>query len=102
VSMAWKKTREDRRQDARTYGARWRHARDAHLRKTGWQCEIRMEGVCIGSATEVDHVHGAENDPGHRFLRAACEPCHAKVTAQQGGGYRKGPADPQPRQGTVW
>ena len=100
--MPWDKTPAERRQDSQRYGAKWRRVRDAHLRKVGWRCEIRLEGVCIGAATQVDHIEQAENDPNHRAIRAACEPCHKKVTAQQGGGYRRGPSDPQPRQGTKW
>ena len=100
--MPWDKTPADRRQDSQRYGAAWRRARDAHMKKVNWQCEIRLPGVCIGAATEVDHVHGAENDPNHRHLRAACGPCHKVITARQGGGFRRGPRDPQPRQGTKW
>ena len=100
--MPWQNDPAKRRRDSRVYGAAWKRARDAHLKKVNWQCEIRLEGVCIGGATEVDHIHGAENDPNHRFLRAGCKPCHAKVTAGQGGGYRRGPSDPQPRPGTAW
>jgi len=101
--MPWQKTREDRRRDSQRYGAAWRRARDAHLRKVNWRCEIRLEGVCTGGATEVDHIEQAENDPGHKRLRAACGPCHKRITAQQGGGYRnKPPRDPPPRPGTAW
>lgn len=100
--MPWHKAPEDRQRDARRYGATWRRARDAHLRKVRWRCEIRGEG-CRGAATEVDHIDGADNDPHHRNLRAACSTCHGKVTAQQGGGFRKAPAaDPQPRPRTSW
>jgi 5-methylcytosine-specific restriction endonuclease McrA len=102
--MPWRNDPEKRRQDAQRYGAAWRRARDAQLRKANWRCEIRIQGVCIGAASEVDHVDGAENDPQHRNLRAACKPCHDKVTAQQGGGFRsrRVPRDPDPRPRTEW
>jgi 5-methylcytosine-specific restriction endonuclease McrA len=101
--MPWPTDPAKRRQDAQRYGAKWRRVRDAHLRKAGWRCEIRIEGVCIGAASEVDHIDQVENDPNHQNLRAACVPCHKHVTAQQGGGYRnKPPGDPPPRPRTAW
>ena len=98
--MPWEKSREERRQDSQRYGAAWRRARLACLRAANWRCQIRLVG-CAGAASEVDHVDGAANDPGHRNLRAACKPCHRQVTAQQGGGYRQ-PHDPEPRPRTAW
>ena len=103
--MPWDNSPEKRRQDSQRYGGAWRKARLACLRRANWRCEIRLQGVCTGAATEVDHIHGAENDPNHRFLRAACKPCHAKTTAQQGGGYRnqdRASPDPDPRPRTNW
>ena len=102
--MPWHKAPEDRQRDARRYGATWRRARDAALRRARGRCEIRLEG-CAGAASQVDHVDGVENDPRHKNLRAACDPCHKKITAQQGKGFRAGgtpPADPQPRPRTAW
>ena len=75
--------------DAQRYGAAWSRARLACLQAARWRCEIRLGG-CAGTASEVDHVDGAGNDPHHRNLRAACKPCHAKVTAQQGHDGRRG------------
>jgi 5-methylcytosine-specific restriction enzyme A len=99
----WQKTRADRERDNQTYDARWRRARKAALERAGYRCEIRLPDVCAGRATEVDHISQAANDPNHRHLRAACSPCHAKVTAQQGRGFRKGgSADPPPRPRTEW
>lgn len=101
--MPWDKTPESRRRDSRVYGAEWRRKRLECLKRANWRCEIRLEGVCIGAATQVDHIEQADNDPSHKRLRAACEPCHAKTTAQQGGGYRsKQNGDPEPRPRTSW
>jgi 5-methylcytosine-specific restriction endonuclease McrA len=100
--LPWDNSPEKRRQDSQRYGAEWRRKRLACLRAAKWHCEIRLEGVCIGAASEVDHIDGAENDPQHRNLRAACKPCHAKVTAQQGKGYRKRSADPPCSPRTKW
>ncbi|HEY1914252.1 MAG TPA: hypothetical protein VGH27_01640 [Streptosporangiaceae bacterium] len=97
----WNKTPEDRRRDNQRYGAAWRRARAACLERANWRCEIRLPGVCIGAAREVDHILGAASDPGHTRLRAACKPCHAKVTAQQGNAAR-GKADPECQPRTSW
>jgi hypothetical protein len=82
--------------------AAWRRARERALRNAEWKCEIRLEG-CAGAASQVDHVDGIAADPGHTNLRASCVPCHRKVTAQQGGGYRGKPKpDPRPAPRTQW
>lgn len=67
----------------------WKTARAAALRRANNLCELRLPGVCTRRATQVDHVLGIENDPGHTHLRAVCAPCHAKVTAQQGVDARR-------------
>jgi 5-methylcytosine-specific restriction endonuclease McrA len=90
------------RGDPRLYDHRYRKARKATLERANYQCEIRIPDVCIGRATETDHVAGARNDPQHRHLRAACRPCHLHVTARQGGGYRGATSDPPPRPSTTW
>lgn len=99
--MPWRNDPDKRRRDSQVYGADWRRARDACLHRANWRCEIQIPGVCIGAATQADHIDQAENDPGHQRLRAACTPCHAQVTARQGGGYRT-PHDPEPRPRTAW
>jgi 5-methylcytosine-specific restriction endonuclease McrA len=97
--MPWETARKDP-----AYGtAAWRNARDACLRRVNWRCEIRIEGVCIGAASEADHIDQLANDPQHKRLRAACKPCHRAVTAQQGGGARgHQAADPAPQPRTAW
>jgi 5-methylcytosine-specific restriction endonuclease McrA len=104
--MPWDTSPEKRRRDSRVYGAGWRRARLACLRRCRWRCEIRLPG-CQGAASEVDHIvpvaAGGTHDQAN--LRGACGACHAKVTAQQGGGYRRGRNggdDPSPRPGTQW
>lgn len=98
--MPWETARKDP-----AYGtAAWRNARDACLRRANWRCEIRIPNVCIGAATEADHIDRLANDPEHKRLRAACTPCHRAVTAQQGGGARgrQAAADPAPQPRTAW
>ena len=89
--MPWANDPDDRKESNRRYGADWRRKRLACLKAARWRCQIGLEG-CTITATEVDHVDQAGNDPGHSNLRAACKSCHAKVTAQQGKGYRKAAA----------
>jgi hypothetical protein len=100
--MPWQP--EDRRPEYST--AAWRRARLACLRAAQWKCQARLDG-CVGAASQADHVDGIANDPQHRALRAVCAPCHRRITAQQGGGYRGSgrgdqPADPPPSPRTVW
>lgn len=99
----WPKTPEDRQRDSQRYGATWRKARLACLRRANWRCEIHGD-QCQGAAAEVDHIIGAANDPNHRMLRAACHRCHQQVTSQQGNEARKrqGPRDPPAVQRTLW
>ena len=57
------------------------------------------------NATEVDHILGADLDPGHTRLRSVCSSCHKQRTAQQGGGFRQqrsGPPDPPHTSRTQW
>ena len=102
--MPWQNTAETRARSNRLYGAAWRRARDAHMRAAHGRCEIRTQGICIGAATEVDHIDGIDADPRHQRLRAACKPCHAGITAQQGGGFRAAGSgrDPAPSPRTRW
>lgn len=101
--MPW----EHARKDPAYNKAAWRRARDKAMKRAGWKCEIKLPGICIGAATQVDHVDGLDSDRGHQNLRAACAPCHAKVTAQQGNDARRGrggrtPSDPAPTPRTAW
>jgi 5-methylcytosine-specific restriction endonuclease McrA len=86
--------------------ARYRRNRDECMRRARWRCELRIGGVCIGAASECDHVvavaDGGINDVSN--LRAACRPCHRARTAQQGGGFRQGGprADPECLPRTAW
>jgi hypothetical protein len=84
------------------YGsAEWKMARTRCLRDANWRCEIRIEGKCIGTATEADHADGLANDPHHQRLRAACKPCHRYVTARQGHAAQAS-ADPAPAPREEW
>ena len=94
---------EGARKDPAYNKVEWRRARLACLKRANWRCEIKLEGVCISAASEADHIHGLANDPHHRFLRAACKPCHAVVTAKQGVNARAGrKSNPRPKRRTAW
>lgn len=95
--MPWETARKDPAYNT----AEYKRARLACLKRARWRCEIRIQGVCIGAASEADHEDQLDNDPQHHKLRAACKPCHARVTALQGraaqGSKKQDPA-PQPRE----
>jgi hypothetical protein len=102
--MPWRKSAADRRSDARNYGTEYRRNRGAAMRRDGWRCQLRLEG-CQGAASECDHIVSVADGGSHDVsnLRAACASCHARHTATQGRGYRRGAgADPEPRQSTAW
>lgn len=83
--------------------AAYRRARLECLRRARWKCEIRIEGVCTGAASQADHAAGIANDPLHKTLRAACEPCHKKVTNEQSNASRAAKVtDPKPQPRTAW
>ena len=74
------------------------------MRRAQWRCELRMDG-CAGAASECDHIVAVAEGGGDDLanLRAACKPCHARRTAQQGGGFRHGrQADPDFQPRTKW
>ena len=61
----------------------WPRVRNSVLKRDGRRCQIKGP-LCIGVATEVDHT-GDPEDHRREVLRAACKPCHAARSAQQGG-----------------
>jgi hypothetical protein len=85
---------ESARKDPAYGSAEWKRAREACLRRANWRCEIRLPGVCAGTAREADHIYGLAADPRHEHLRAACSPCHAQVSSRQGNAASRGGADP--------
>lgn len=65
-------------------GKEYFRARAIVMRRDGRQCRIRTPGLCIGTATECDHV-GDRLDHSPENMRAACTPCHRDRSSQQGG-----------------
>ena len=53
------------------------------LCRDGYQCQLRFPDRCIGTANQSHHV-GDRDDHRVENQVAACAPCHAYVSAQQG------------------
>ncbi len=70
--------------------ADWSTIRSRVLVLDGQRCQIRFDDICIGHATEVDHVipaaQGGTDAPAN--LQAACRPCHARKTAKEAAAAR--------------
>lgn len=108
--MTWSKTRADRERDAKNYGgAEYQRNRAYVLRRAAGACE---ECGRHGRPLQADHVKPLAKGGTHAVenLKALCSgpgSCHAKKTAQEGGGYRRpGPrppkADPPVQKRTQW
>ena len=95
--MPWSTARKDPAYNT----AEYRRARLNCLKAARWRCQIRLPG-CAGAASEADHTQGLDNDRQHQHLRAACKPCHAKVTSRQGNAAQRGGEDPAPQPRTAW
>lgn len=54
------------------------------MRRDGGQCQLRTPGVCVGEATDCDHI-GDRLDHRPENMRAACNPCHQARSSRQGG-----------------
>lgn len=87
-------TRRDRLPDD------WPDRRLAVLERDGWRCQIRGPR-CVGQATDADHIETGDN---HHLanLQAACGPCHASKSGQEGAAARPRLArPPEPHPGIV-
>jgi len=65
----------------------WAAIRTMVLDRDRHTCRIARADRCTHLATQVDHV-GDRHDHTTANLRAACAPCHAWRTAQQGQAAR--------------
>lgn len=68
--------------------ANWAEIRRPVLEEAGWICEVRMEGVCVGRANEVDHIRRGD-DHSRGNLRAICHKCHAKKSSAEGNARKR-------------
>lgn len=74
----------------------WRKLRLEVLLRDGYQCKLRVPGVCTGRADSVHHTlgKGVSDDPAH--LVAACTACNVHI------GQPSKATDPKPRPLTRW
>jgi 5-methylcytosine-specific restriction enzyme A len=57
------------------------------LRRDDYECQIRYDLICLGTATELDHIialgeGGADSDENGQ---SACRPCQLKKASNEGG-----------------
>ena len=68
------------------YGGDWPERRVRVLERDGYTCQLRYADICVGRASECDHIvqpeAGGSNDLAN--LRAVCVRCHARRTGRQG------------------
>jgi 5-methylcytosine-specific restriction protein A len=67
-----------------TLGKEYFRNRALVMKRDGKRCQIRTPGLCIGTATDCDHI-GNRLDHRPENMRAACSPCHLNRSGQQGG-----------------
>lgn len=80
----------------------WRRTRVLVLARDNYRCTLKIEGVCVGAASQAHHLHGRGSAclgcradlPSH--LSAACAPCNLRV------GEPKSEGDPGCRPMTRW
>jgi len=73
--MAWSENRPPLPPD-------WAKRRVFVFARDEYRCMLAFEGICLGVATEVDHVD-SNADHSIKNLRAVCHDCHAERTRQQ-------------------
>ena len=66
----------------------WRYLRQDVLRDADYVCEVRLEGVCVGTASEVDHIKRGD-DHSRANLQAVCWRCHAKKSSAEGNARKR-------------
>jgi len=80
---AWRQTPPANRY---AYGSGWATIRKRVLERDGYQCQLRYADICLGKASQVDHIVQPEAGGGSDLanLRAVCVRCHARRTGRQG------------------
>lgn len=68
------------------YGSGWAGRARQVLERDGYQCQLRYADICVGRASQVDHIVQPEAGGGSDLanLRAVCVRCHARRTGRQG------------------
>ena len=72
--------------NAYAYGGGWGELRLRVLKRDGYQCQLRYADICLGKASQVDHIVQPEAGGTNALenLRAVCRRCHARRTGRQG------------------
>lgn len=80
----------------------WSRISKSVIARANGRCQLRYESICIGRATECDHIQRGNNHSPQN-LQAACSPCHAHKSAMEGRAaqlqriaLRKRPPEPHP------
>jgi 5-methylcytosine-specific restriction enzyme A len=68
------------------YGGDWPERRVRVLERDGYACQLRYADICVGRASQVDHIVQPEAGGTNALenLRAVCRRCHARRTGRQG------------------
>ncbi len=67
----------------------WSHRRMAVLRRDGYQCQWRTDGVrCGRPASDVDHIKRGD-DHSHGNLQSLCSWHHDRKSSAEGAAARK-------------
>jgi 5-methylcytosine-specific restriction enzyme A len=68
------------------YGSGWQVIRKQVLVRDGYRCQLRFAEICVGRASQVDHIVQPEAGGGSDLdnLRAVCVKCHRRRTGRQG------------------
>lgn len=66
-------------------GAHWKRLRGMALRRDNHECQIRVIGVCTGTASCVDLIapYHLGGQPVLDNVQSACAPCHRLKTARE-------------------
>jgi 5-methylcytosine-specific restriction protein A len=72
--------------NAYAYSGDWQARVRRVLERDGYQCQLRYADICVGKASQVDHIIQPEAGGGSDLanLRAVCVRCHARRTGRQG------------------
>jgi 5-methylcytosine-specific restriction enzyme A len=79
-------TRHEPPANAYAYGGYWARIRLQVLERDDYQCQLRYADICVGRASQVDHIVQPEAGGGTDLAnpRAVCVRCHARRTGRQG------------------
>lgn len=83
---SWSTGNKQNPSKSRSAEGKWRKTRKRILSRDSHQCQIRFVGICIGLASEADHIiptseGGTDHDSN---LQAACRPCHLAKSSDEG------------------